>query len=148
MKHLSAYEELGAKWRAALHPITDRWPPRHSSLWDATTTSLHGHADTDERSWQCLPSVRQSRQKAGHRYLEPLIGSETGSPSFAPKWPRHHGGPCSESGSVVCCPRRLRPAVSRTHSHCPRSSRAVGRRDSTARRRTRSCFGILGCLLP
>src|SRR5215472_17679489 len=88
MKHLSAYEELGAKWRAVSHPITDRWPPRHSSLWDGMATSLHGHADTDESSTQCLPPVRPSRQKAGHRYTEPPIGSQTGSLSFAPKWPR------------------------------------------------------------
>src|SRR5215467_11580473 len=111
MKHSSAYGELGAKWRAASHPITDRWLPRHSSLWDATTTSLHGHADTDESSMQCLPPVRPFRRKAGHRYSEPLIGLQTGSLSFARKWRRHHGGPCSESGSAVCCPRRLRPAA-------------------------------------
>src|SRR5215472_4966365 len=111
MKHLSAYRELGAKWQAASHPITDRCPPKHSSLWAGTTTSLDGHADTDESSRQCHLPVRQSRHKAGHRYSEPLIGSQTGSPSFAPKWPRHHGGPCSESGSVVCCRRRLPPAA-------------------------------------
>src|SRR5215813_11304439 len=111
MKHSSAYEELGAKWQAASHPITDRWPPRRLSRWDATTLPLHGHADTDESSMQCLPPVRPFRQKAGHGYSEPLIGSQTGSLSFARKWPRHHGGPCSERGSVDCCPRRLRPAA-------------------------------------
>src|SRR5215468_1050401 len=111
MKNLSAYEELGAKWQTASHPITDRWPPRHSSRWDAATTSLHGHADTDKSLMQCLPPVRPFRRKAGHRYSEPLIGSQTGSPSFAHKWPRHRGRPCSESGSVVCCPRRLRPVA-------------------------------------
>src|SRR5215471_11802088 len=90
MKHLSAYEELGAKWRAVSHPITDRWPPRHSSLWDGMATSLHGHADTDESSTQCLPPVRPSRQKAGHRYSEPPIGSQkrgggtTGNPGLGP----------------------------------------------------------------
>src|SRR5215813_6879622 len=111
MKRSSAYEELGAKWQTASHPITDQWPPRRLLRWDATTTSLHGHADTDKSSMQCLPPVRPFRRKAGHRYSEPLIGSQTGSFSFAHKWPRHHGGPCSESGSVVCCPRRLRPAA-------------------------------------
>src|SRR5215467_8023025 len=111
MKHLSACEELGAKWQTAAHPITDQWPPRRLSRWDATTLSLHGHADTDESSMQCLPRVCPFRQKAGHRHSEPLIGSQTGSLFFARKWPRHHGGLCSESGSVVCCPRRLRPAA-------------------------------------
>src|SRR5215813_7492985 len=111
MKHSSAYEELEAKWQTASHPITDQWPPRRLSLWDATTTSLHGHADTDESSMQCLPPVHPFRQKAGHTHSEPLIGSQTGSPSFARNWPRHHGGLFSESGSVVCCPRRLRPAA-------------------------------------
>src|SRR5215831_13431703 len=111
MKHLSACEELGAKWQAASHPITDRWPSRHLSRWNATTSSLHGHADIDESSMQCLPPVRPFRQKAGRRYSEPLIGSQTGLLSFAHKWPSHHGGSCSENGSVVCCPRRLRPAA-------------------------------------
>src|SRR5215471_460502 len=36
----------------------------------------------------------------------------------------------------------------RTHSHCARSACAVRRRDTAARRRARSCLGILGCLLP
>src|SRR5262249_29124434 len=111
MKHLSACEELGAKWQTASHPITDQWPPRRLSRWDATTLSLHGHADTDESLMQCPPPVRPFRQKAGHRHSEPLIGSQTGSLSFARKWPRHHGGRCSESGSVACCPRHLRPAA-------------------------------------
>src|SRR5215472_17050398 len=60
---------------------------------------------------QCLPRVCPFRQKAGDRHSEPLIGSQTGSLFFAHKWPRHHGGLCSESGSVVCCPRRPRPAA-------------------------------------
>src|SRR5262245_33806061 len=64
------------------------------------------------RKLDAMPSpVRPFRQKAGHRHSEPLIGSQTGSLFFARKWPRHHGGLCSESGSVVCCPRRLRPAA-------------------------------------
>src|SRR6516225_2794725 len=111
MKHLSAYEELGAKWQTASHPITDQWPPRHWSRWNATATSLDGHADTDKSSMQCLPPVRPFRRKAGHRYSEPLIGSRTGSLSFARKWSRHHGALCLESGSAACCPRRLRPAA-------------------------------------
>src|SRR5215471_460503 len=82
MKHLSACEVLGAKWQTASHPITDQWPPRRLSRWDATTLSLHGHADTDESSMQCLPPVRPFRQKAGHRHSEPLIGSQTGSLFF------------------------------------------------------------------
>src|SRR5215831_17452914 len=44
------------------------------------------------RKLDAMPSpVRPFRQKAGHRHSEPLIGSQT--------------------GSVVCCPRRLRPAA-------------------------------------
>src|SRR5215472_4926307 len=125
MKHLSAYEELGAKWQAASHPITDRWPPRHLSLSDAKTTLSHGHTDTGESSMQCLPPVRPFRQRAGNRYSERRIGLQTGLLSFASKLPRHRGGLCSESGLAVCCRRRLRPAP--TDSFAPRTLFALCR---------------------
>lgn len=41
------------------HPITDRWPPRRWSLWDATTTSSPGRTDTDRyrRQLDALPAA-------------------------------------------------------------------------------------------
>src|SRR5215467_10144827 len=125
MKHSSAYEELEAKWQTASHPITDQWPPRRLSRWDATTLSSHGHTATGKSSTQCLPRVHPFRRKAGHTHSEPLIGSQTGSPFFARKWPRHHGGLCSESGSVVCCAQRLR--LEATGSFAPRTLFALCR---------------------
>src|SRR5262245_32481624 len=63
MKHCSSCEEPGAKSRAALHPITDQWPPRLWLLSDATISSSRGRTVTGGSSMRCLHPNRRLRQK-------------------------------------------------------------------------------------
>src|SRR5215831_3052726 len=110
-KHLSVYAEPGPKWPEASPLITDRWVPRRWSLWRATTPSSHGQIDTGETSISCPRPTRPLRQKPGGRVSELSSVSETGLFSFVHNWPRLLGEPYLQSGSAVCCRRRLQQAA-------------------------------------
>src|SRR5215510_16561311 len=128
-KHLSVYAEPAPKWPEASPLITDRWVLRRWSLWVATTPSSHGQIDTGETSISCPRPTRPLRQKPGGRISELLSVSETGLFSFVRNWPRPLGGPSLQSGSAVCCRRRLQQAL--MASFAPRTLSA---RYSTPRR--------------
>src|SRR5262245_14548801 len=130
MKHLSGYAEPGPKWPAASPQITDRWAPRRWWLWDATTSLSPGPTDTAGISMSCPRPRHPLRSKPGRRVSGPLTASQTGLLSFVHNWLKPLGEPYSQSGSVVCCRRRLQPAP--TGSFAPHTPYA---RCRTARRR-------------
>src|SRR5215467_6378180 len=96
----------------------------------ATTPSSHGQIDTGETSISCPRPTRPLQKKRGGRVSELLSVSETGLFSFARNWLRTLGVPYLQSGSAVCCRRRLQQAP--MASSAPRTPSA---RWSTPRRR-------------
>src|SRR5215471_8596446 len=129
-KHLSVYAEPAPKCPGASPLITDRWALRRWSLWVATTPSSHGQIDTGETSISCPRPTHPLQKKRGGRVSELLSVSETGLFSFARNWLRTLGVPYLQSGSAVCCRRRLQQAP--MASSAPRTLSA---RCSTPRRR-------------